>query len=113
MNNLIKYNDGEIELAVSVEHETIWLSQSQISELFDTSADNVSLHLKNIYKEQELNENSTTEDFSVVRHEGSRKVKRTIKHYSLDAIISVGYRVSSFKATKFRQWATSVLKEYI
>jgi hypothetical protein len=113
MNNLIKYNDGEIELAVSVEYETIWLSQSQISELFDTSADNVSLHLKNIYKEQELNENLTTEDFSVVRHEGSRKVKRTIKHYSLDAIISVGYRVSSFKATKFRQWATSVLKEYI
>jgi hypothetical protein len=113
MNNLIKYNDGEIELAVSVEYETIWLSQSQISELFDTSADNVSLHLKHIYKEQELNENLTTEDFSVVRHEGSRKVKRTIKHYSLDAIISVGYRVSSFKATKFRQWATSVLKEYI
>lgn len=113
MNKIIKYNDGEIELAVSVEKDTIWLSQAQISELFETSADNVSLHLKNIYKEQELDENSTTEDFSVVRQEGNRKVKRTIKHYNLDAIICIGYRVSSYRATKFRQWATSVLKAYI
>lgn len=113
MNSLIKYTDGEIELTISVEKETIWLSQLQISELFDTSTDNVSLHLKNIYKEKELDENRTTEDFSVVRQEGNRKVKRTIKHYNLDAVISVGYRVSSYKATKFRQWATSVLKEYI
>lgn len=111
--NIIVYEDGEIELKVSVEKETIWLSQSQISELFETSTDNVSLHLKNIYKEKELDEDSTTEDFSVVRQEGTRKVKRTLKHYSLDAIISVGYRVSSYRATKFRQWATSVLKEYI
>lgn len=113
MNDLIKYNDGEIEIAVSVENETIWLSQTQISELFETSTDNVSLHLKNIYKEKELDEISTTEDFSVVRKEGKRKVKRTIKHYILDAVISVGYRVSSYKVTKFRQWETSVLKEYI
>ena len=113
MNNLVKYNDGEIEVSISIKEDTIWLSQSQISELFDTSADNVGLHLKNIYKEKELDENATTEDFSVVRQEGKRKVKRTLKHYSLDVIISVGYRVSSFKATKFRQWATSVLKEYI
>lgn len=113
MNELIKYNDGEIELVVSFEKETIWLSQLQISELFDTSTDNVSLHLKNIYKEKELDENTTTEDFSVVRQEGNRKVKRTIKHYNLDAVVCVGYRVSSYKATKFRQWATSVLREYI
>ncbi len=113
MTNLIKYTDGEIELAVSVEKETIWLSQLQISELFDTSTDNVGLHLKNIFKEKELDEDTTTEDFSVVRQEGNRKVKRTINHYSLDAVISVGYRVSSYKATKFRQWATSILKEYI
>lgn len=113
MNDLIKYNDGEIELAISVEQDTIWLSQSQISELFETSTDNIGLHLKNIYKEKELDENSTTEDFSVVRQEGNRTVKRTIKHYNLDAIICVGYRVSSYKATRFRQWATSVLKEYI
>lgn len=111
--NIIVYEDGEIELKVSVKKETIWLSQSQISDLFDTSTGNVSLHLKNIYKEKELDEDSTTEDFSVVRQEGKRKVKRTLKHYSLDAIISVGYRVSSYRATKFRQWATSVLKEYI
>ena len=111
--SIIVYQDGEIELKISIEKETIWLSQSQISDLFDTSADNVSLHLKNIYKEKELDEKSTTEDFSVVRQEGKRKVKRTLKHYSLDAIISVGYRVSSYRATKFRQWATSVLKNYI
>jgi len=113
MANLIKYNDGEIELTISLEEETIWLSQLQISELFDTSTDNVSLHLKNIYKEKELDENRTTEDFSVVRQEGNRKVKRIIKHYNLDTVISIGYRVNSYKATKFRQWATSVLKEYI
>jgi len=111
--SIIVYEDGEIELKVSIEKETIWLSQSQISDLFETSTDNVSLHLKNIYKEKELDENSTTEDFSVVRQEGKRKVKRILKHYSLDAIISVGYRVSSYRATKFRQWATSVLKNYI
>jgi hypothetical protein len=113
MNNIIKYNDGEIELAVSIESETIWLSQAQISELFETSTDNVSLHLKNIFKEKELDENSTTEDFSIVQQEGNRKVRRTIKHYNLDAVISLGYRVSSYKATRFRQWATSVLKEYV
>lgn len=113
MNETIKYNDGEIELSVSVGKETIWLNQAQISELFETSTDNIGLHLKNIYKEKELDDNSTTEDFSVVRQEGKRTVKRTIKHYNLDAIICVGYRVSSYKATKFRQWATSILKNYI
>ena len=102
MNNLVKYNDGEIELTISLKKETIWLSQLQISEIFGTSSDNISLHLKNIYNEKELDEKSTTEDFSVVRQEGN-----------LDTVISVGYRVSSYKATKFRQWATSVLKEYI
>mgnify|MGYP002776462058 CR=1 FL=1 len=113
MENIIVYNEGELEINVSVENETIWLNQSQMSELFDTSIDNIGLHLKNIYKEKELNEISTTEDYSVVRQEGNRNVKRNIKHYNLDAIISVGYRVSSLKATKFRQWATSILKNYI
>lgn len=88
MNEVIKYNDGEIELIVSFEKETIWLSQLQMSELFDTSTDNVSLHIKNIFKEKELNENTTTKDFSVVRQEGNRKVKRTINHYSLDMDIN-------------------------
>ncbi|MBU0925351.1 virulence RhuM family protein [bacterium] len=113
ISNIVVYNDGELELKVSVNEETIWLNQSQMSELFDTSTDNVGLHLKNIYKEKELNENSTTENYSVVRQEGNRKVTRVIKHYNLDAIICVGYRVSSSKATKFRQWATSILKNYI
>ncbi|MGE4419184.1 MAG: virulence RhuM family protein [Sulfurimonas sp.] len=113
MSDVVVYNDGELELKISVNEETIWLNQVQIAELFETSTDNISLHLKNIYKEKELSENSTVEDFSVVRQEGSRSVKRNIKHYNLDAIISVGYRVSSLKATKFRQWATSVLKNYI
>jgi len=113
MNNIVVYNDGELELKVSVNDETIWLNQSQMSELFDTSADNIGLHIKNIYKERELDEASTTENFSVVRQEGNRSVKRLIKHYNLDTIISIGYRVNSKKATKFRQWATSVLKNYI
>ncbi|PRM90548.1 hypothetical protein CJ671_01725 [Aliarcobacter cryaerophilus] len=113
LSNLVVYDDGELELKVSVDSETIWLTQLQMSQLFDTSTDNVGLHLKNIYLEKELNENSTTEFFSVVRKEGNRLVKRELKHYNLDVIICVGYRVSSLIATKFRQWATSVLKNYI
>ncbi len=112
-NQLLVYENGEVDLVASVKNETIWLSQVQISKLFESSADNISLHLKNIYKEKELEENSTIEDFSVVRQEGKRTVKRNIKHYNLDAIISVGYRINSHKATKFRQWATKVLKQYI
>lgn len=98
---------------VRLEGETVWLSQAQMAELFGTSSDNVSLHLKNIYKEQELQEAATAEDFSVVRQEGKRQVRRQLKHYNLDAIISVGYRVSSAQATRFRQWATSVLREHL
>ena len=113
MNNIEIYNSGELELKVSIENETLWLSQKQLAELFDTSVDNIGLHFKNIYKEQELDEDATTEDFSVVQKEGNRDVKRKIKHYNLDAIISVGYRVNSSKATRFRQWATKVLKSYI
>jgi hypothetical protein len=80
--------------------------------LFDTSSDNIGLHLKNIYAENELNENSTSEDFSVVRLEGSREVCRNVKHYNLDAIIAVGYRVNSKRATAFRQWATTILRDF-
>ena len=113
MGNQVVYSDGELELKISVNSDTIWLNQTQMSELFDTSIDNVGLHIKNIYKDKELDENPTTENFSVVRQEGNRKVKRNIKHYNLDVIISVGYRVNSLRATKFRQWATSILKSYI
>lgn len=105
--------DGQVSLQVSLENETVWLNQSQMAMLFDTSTDNISLHLKNIYAEGELDENLTTEDFSVVRQEGKRQVKRTLKHYNLDAIISVGYRISSKRATQFRQWATNVLKQFL
>lgn len=105
--------DGQVQLDIKLEQDTLWLSQVQISELFDTSADNVSLHLKNIYTEQELDEEATTENFSVVRQEGKRQVKRTLKHYNLDAIISVGYRVNSSRATQFRIWATRTLKQHL
>lgn len=98
---------------VRLEGETVWLTQAQMAELFGTSSDNISLHLKNIYKERELLEAATTEDFSVVRQEGKRQVRRQLNHYNLDAIISVGYRVSSAKATRFRQWATTVLREHL
>ena len=93
--------------------ETFWLTQSGMAELFDCSTDNISLHLKNIYAEKELTPEATTEKISVVRQEGSRQVRRTLEHYNLDAIIAVGYRVNSKKATRFRQWATKTLKEYI
>jgi hypothetical protein len=105
--------DGLIRVDVRLEDETVWLTQALMADLFQTSTDNISLHLKNIYAESELNEVSTTEDYSVVRQEGQRQVKRKLKHYNLDAIISVGYRVQSHTATHFRQWATQRLKEYI
>lgn len=109
------YNTPEENVSVNavIKDETIWLTQKAMAELFDCTTDNISLHLKNIYTDGELNENSTTEEFSVVQQEGTRKVKRKIKFYNLDAIISVGYRVNSRKATHFRIWATGVLKEYM
>ena len=84
-----------------------------MAQLFDTSTDNISLHLKNIYAEAELEEKTTTEDYSVVRAEGKRQVTRQIKHYNLDAVLSVGYRVKSKNATQFRRWATARLKDYL
>jgi len=106
-------DDGKIKLDVRLENETLWMTQSDIARLFSCSADNVSLHFKNIYEEEELKETSTIEEYSVVRQEGTRRIKRTIKHYNLDAIISVGYRVKSLIATRFRIWATQLLKEYM
>ncbi len=97
---------------VRVQDGTIWLSQKNIGLVFDTSTDNIGLHIKNIYTEGELDEVSTTEDFSVVQQEGSREVCRTIKHYDLDLIIAVGYRVNSKRATAFRQWATAILRDF-
>jgi len=104
---------GQTKLDVRIQNESVWLTQNLMAELFQTSSDNISLHLKNIYAEAELDEKATTEDYSVVRQEGSRQVSRQLKHYNLDAIISVGYRVKSHTATRFRQWATARLKEYL
>jgi len=118
MNNELKlliYNTPESGVSVNavVKDDTIWLTQRALSELFDCSPDNVSLHLRNIYSEGELSESATAEDFSVVQNEGKRQIKRTLRFYNLDAIISVGYRVNSRKATQFRIWATGILKEYM
>lgn len=103
----------DIKINAVIKDETLWLTQKAMAELFGCTTDNISLHLSNIFSEGELTEKATTEDFSVVRKEGSRDVKRTITFYNLDAIISVGYRVNSARATQFRIWATKVLKEYI
>ncbi|PKK86054.1 MAG: hydroxyacid dehydrogenase [Thermoplasmata archaeon HGW-Thermoplasmata-1] len=105
--------DGRIKLDVRLERETLWLTQADMAQLFGCSADNISLHLKNIYQEGELDPGATTEELSVVRVEGARDVSRRIAFYNLDAIISVGYRVKSLIATRFRIWATQRLREYI
>ena len=113
MADIMIFASGEQPVEVRLEGETVWLSQGQMAALFATSTDNISLHLKNIFSDKELDERSTTEDFSVVRQEGARQVKRRLKHYNLDAIISVGYRVSSARATQFRIWATGVLRQHL
>jgi len=101
--------DNSIRLEVRLQEETVWLTQAQMGQLFDCSTDNISLHLKNIYAEREIEFEATSEEISVVRQEGKRQVVRSILHYNLDAILSVGYRVSSRNATQFRRWASSVL----
>ena len=114
-HEIILYQIDKTNICVSVffREETFWMTQKAMAELFDCSTDNISLHLKNIFREEELDEKSTTEFFSVVQKEGNRNVSRNVKCYNLDAIIAVGYRVNSKKATRFRQWATKTLKEYI
>ena len=112
--NIVIYKTKEgPELRVKLEKETLWLTQKQMAILFDKDTDTIGLHLKNIYAEGELEEKATTEFFSVVQIEGDRKVRRTLKFYNLDAIISVGYRVNSKRGTQFRIWATKVLKNYL
>ena len=106
-------DDGDISVNAVVKDETVWLTQKGMAGLFDCSTDNISQHLKNIYADGELSEEATTENFSVVQQEGSRQVTRLMRFYNLDAIISVGYRVNSRRATHFRIWATGVLKEYM
>jgi hypothetical protein len=106
------YQTGGDGVEVRVQDGTIWLSQKNMSQLFNVSPDAIGLHLKNIFQEEELSELATAEDFSVVQQEGNRGVQRKVKHYNLDAVIAVGYRVNSKRATTFRQWATGVLRDY-
>ena len=113
-SDIVIFKNGELELEVSVskDRETVWLSQKQMSQLFKVSTDNVGLHIKNILDEQDL-DSSTAEESSVVQKEGNRFVKRKIKVYNLDMILAVGYRVKSPNGIVFRKWATSILKDYM
>lgn len=113
-NNVIIFQDDGLELEVNIapDEDTVWLTQAQMAELFQTTAQNITMHLKNIYND-ELEERSTCKDFLQVRQEGKRVVRRKQKSYNLDVIISVGYRVNSKRGIAFRKWATNVLKQYI
>jgi len=115
MSALILYTseDGRSQIKLRAKDETVWLSQREMSELFDVSADNVGLHLKNIFEEGELAREATTEESSVVQTEGRRRVQRPLTLYNLDAILAVGYRVRSPRGVQFRRWASTVLKEYL
>ena len=106
-------DDGQTNIEVKIEDDTVWLTQQQMSELFQTSRTNVVEHIKHIYEDGELDEISTCRNFRQVRKEGNREVTRQIPHYNLDMIISLGYRIKSVIATRFRQWATQRLKEYM
>jgi len=114
-NNFLIYStpNNNVRVDVFVQDETVWLTQKSLAELFDTSTQNITTHLKNIYEDTELQEDATCKEILQVQIEGKREVSRNTKFYNLDAIISVGYRVNSSKATQFRIWATQTLKEYI
>ncbi len=116
MNNQIEIyrsQDGSVQLNVKLENETVWLTQSQMADLFGVDRTSIVRHIRNIYKSEELEENSTCAKNAQVRIEGQRQIVREIPYYNLDMIISVGYRVNSKNATSFRRWATSVLKQYL
>jgi len=110
---IYKSEDGNVSFDVKLENETIWLTQDTMAKLFDTTVPNINMHIKNIYEEEELEENRTIKDFLIVRKEGNRSVSRNITHYNLDMILSVGYRIKSKVATNFRKWATNVLREHL
>ena len=110
---IFQAEDGKTEIQVVVQSDTVWLTQRQMAELFDKDTDTIGLHLRNIYKSRELIEKATTEDYSVVQKEGNRSVTRTLKHYNLDSIISIGYRVNSKRGIQFRIWANQVLKDHL
>ncbi len=105
--------DGTTKIDVRMANETVWLSQAQMADLFQTTPQNITLHIKNVYAEGELYENATCKEYLQVRMEGTREVKRNVKFYNLDVIISIGYRVKSLRGTQFRMWATQRLREYL
>ena len=105
--------DGQTQIDVRLENETVWLTQAQMAELFQTTKQNVSLHLNNLYKEGELKKEGTVKEYLTVQQEGKRKVSRIVKYYDLDVIISVGYRVKSKRGTAFRIWARKIIKDYL
>ena len=112
--NIILYQpDENVQLEVRLEEETVWLTQQQMTMLFETTKQNISLHINNIFKEEELSPNSTVKEYLTVQQEGNRTIKRNQKYYNLDVIISVGYRVKSRRGTQFRIWANKVLKDYL
>ena len=113
MSQIVIYDQQGQNVEVRIDGDTVWLTQKQMSELLQTSVDNIGLHLKNIYEDEELEEKSTTEESSVVQTEGKRKVSRKIRQYNLDAILSVAYRVNSKQGVRFRQWATRILREHL
>jgi len=106
-------SDGLVNIEVFYAEENIWLTQKKIAELFDTTVQNITMHLKNIYKEKEIETKATCKDFLQVQEEGARRVKRKLTFYSLEAIIAIGYRVNSERGTQFRQWAITILQQYI
>ncbi len=110
---IYKSNTGAIKLEVRFDHETVWLTQQQLAELFETTVPNISMHLRNVFLEGELRQEATVQSFLTVRQEGTRQVSRKLEYYNLNAIISVGYRITSGVATQFRIWATQRLREYI
>ncbi|MBI1289883.1 hydroxyacid dehydrogenase [bacterium] len=105
--------DGRSRVLVRVEGGTVWLTQAQLAELFQTTVPNINIHLKNLVEEGEINPEATIKEYLIVRSEGSREVKRSVTHYNLDVILAVGYRVRSLRGTQFRQWATERLREYL
>ena len=114
-NDILIYqsDDGKSQLEVSLQDDTIWLTQKQLAELFQTTTPNINMHLKNIFNEGEQVEKATIKESLIVQLEGKRKVKRKQIVYNLEIIISIGYRINSFRATQFRQWATQTLKDHL
>jgi hypothetical protein len=114
-NKIVIYQteDGQTQIDVRLENETVWLTQAQMVELFQTTKQNVSLHVGNVFKEGELEQEATVKEYLTVQNEGNRKVTRKVKYYNLDVIISVGYRVKSKRGTAFRIWARQIIKDYL